>query len=165
MARGSHGTWLQSIFLPPVLISSLHMYLHGLCICFYLFNWTLFDFGLLWGEARVNGSTCSQVAPECPPGWLRKGGIEAPQSPPGRLGTLGPWGRLSAAFPLSPQSQNKAKQCKDSATEAGMRPCPLPLPWDGGHIGVSPAPLPHFPHPREAHSCRTIQSHMLTTLM
>lgn len=28
---------------------------------------------------------------------------------------------LRAAFPLSPQSQNKAKQCKDSAMEAGTR--------------------------------------------
>lgn len=29
---------------------------------------------------------------------------------------------------LFPQSQNKAKQCKESATEAGMRPWPLLFP-------------------------------------
>lgn len=34
---------------------------------------------------------------------------------------------LSVAL-LFPQSQNKAKQCKESATEAGMRPWPLLFP-------------------------------------
>ena len=55
----------------------------------------------------------------------REGVTESLQGCPGRLGAQGlgwggsqGWG-LSAAFPLSPQSQNKAKQCKDSAMEAG----------------------------------------------
>lgn len=37
-------------------------------------------------------------------------------------------GRIHPPTLLSPQSQNKAKQCKESATEAGTRPWPLVYP-------------------------------------
>lgn len=51
-----------------------------------------------------------------------------------RISTNGPQKQVE-------KSQNKAKQCKDSAMEAGTWPCPLPLTWDGGQTGLAPAPL------------------------
>ena len=56
----------------------------------------------------------------------REAETEALQGGPGRPGARGlgweaPGAGPQRPFPLFPQSQNKAKQCKDSAMEAGTR--------------------------------------------
>lgn len=96
----------------------------GLSICVSHVSWWL-QFLLLFsfhGTNLVHSTARLQANGRTHPPWGR-GCQSLLHSVRTRIPGLG----LSVTL-LFPQSQNKAKQCKESATEAGMRPRPLLFP-------------------------------------